>query len=84
MPKKPIQLKLYGTAKYKVKTHKRRVWKTRKDGIEQRYWKRIRRYTRKEKYVEKRIKAETGKEAKEKIKEEIEKAEWIKKEVEYA
>lgn len=80
--------KVYGTAKrkekreFKVKSHIRTVWKTRKDGVKQRYRKRIKGYTQKrtrtvKKYLEKYTEEGTGKEVLEEVKELIREEEWV-------
>lgn len=82
------QAKVYGTAKrkekreFKVKSHIRRVWKLRKDGVKQRYHKKIKPYTQKrtrtvKKYIEKYTEKGTGKEVLAEVKELIREEEWV-------
>ena len=82
------QAKVYGTAKrkekreFKIKHHIRRVWKRRKDGVKQRYHKRIKAYKQKrtrtvKKYIEKYTEKGTGPEVKAEVKELIREEEWV-------
>lgn len=82
------QAKVYGTAKRKetrehdISSHIRAVWKRRKDGVKQRYHKRIKAYKQKrtrtvKKYIEKYTKEGIGKEVLAEVKELIKEEEWV-------